>query len=336
MRFILSFFSYLFIAVAVGVCLLSFLCWRDFNAAGPLHEDKPFVVAKGQGVSQIARNLENQGMISNALVFRVISRISGKDSDLHAGEYMIRARESMSGIMARMGQGDIYYHSLTVPEGLTSWQIVQLLRHKIGGFGVDNADDIEIPPEGALLPETYHYTRGESVEDILARMRKAMSETIGTLWEGRDKNSPILSQAEAIILASIVEKETGVAGERADVAAVFMNRLKIGMPLQTDPTVIYAITKGKIEDNGKGPLGRRLLRKDLQFESPYNTYKNPGLPPGPIANPGRASIMAVLHPAHHDYLYFVADGSGGHVFAKSLEEHNENAAKWRKIRKNQK
>ena len=160
-----------------------------------------------------------------------------------------------------------------------------------------------------------------------------MTRAIEELWPQRDKDLPFKTKEEAIILASIVEKETGVAKERKKVAGVFINRLRIGMALQTDPTVIYAITRGKHEDGGKGPLGRRLLKKDLQIDDRYNTYKYPGLPPGPIANPGRASIEAVLNPAEHGYFYFVADGSGGHAFGKTLADHNANVAKWRKFRR---
>ena len=163
-------------------------------------------------------------------------------------------------------------------------------------------------------------------------MQAAMAKTIDELWENRSDNLPIKTKEEAIILASIIEKETGVGAERKKVAGVFINRLRKNMMLQTDPTVIYALTKGKIQEEGKGPLGRRLLRKDLKVNSPYNTYKNTGLPPGPIANPGRAAIEAALNPETHDYIFFVADGTGGHAFGKNLKEHNANVAKWRKIR----
>ena len=186
-----------------------------------------------------------------------------------------------------------------------------------------------------MLPETYLYMRGESREERIAMMQAAMEETLDALWRNRAKDLPEISKGEAVILASIVEKETAVDSERKRIAGVFWNRLKRGMRLQTDPTVIYAITEGKIQDEGQGPLGRRLLKKDLDVESPYNTYKYPGLPPGPIANPGRASLEAVLNPEKNDFLYFVADGAGGHVFSKTLEEHNQNVAKWRKIRKQQ-
>ena len=187
----------------------------------------------------------------------------------------------------------------------------------------------------SLLPETYNFTRGETRQDLLIKMQQAMSETLDALWQARTDAAPVLSRGEIVILASIVEKETAVPDERRRIAGVFINRLNKGIPLQTDPTVIYAITGGKIRNEGQGPLGRRLLSKDLKFESPYNTYKYPGLPPGPIANPGRAALAAVLDPEKNEYYYFVANGSGGHVFSKTLEEHNRNAANWRKIRKQQ-
>jgi len=178
------------------------------------------------------------------------------------------------------------------------------------------------------------FTTGETRQDKINQMQKAMTETIDALWEKRNPNLPFKTKDEALILASIIEKETSVADERKKVAGVFVNRLRKNMLLQTDPTVIYAITKGKIQEEGKGPLGRRLLRKDLKIDSPYNTYKYAGLPPGPIANPGRAAIEAALNPARHDYIFFVADGTGGHAFGKTLKEHNQNVQKWRAIRKN--
>jgi UPF0755 protein len=171
---------------------------------------------------------------------------------------------------------------------------------------------------------------------VINRMQASMTKTIDELWEQRSSTLPFTTKEEAIVLASIVEKETGHPEERERVAGVFINRLRKGMALQTDPTVIYAITKGEHKNEGKGPLGRRLLLKDLEIDSPYNTYKNPGLPPGPIANPGRASIKATLNPEEHDYIYFVADGTGGHIFSRTLDEHNRNVREWRKIRREQK
>jgi UPF0755 protein len=189
-----------------------------------------------------------------------------------------------------------------------------------------------IPEEGSLLPETYHYMKTDTRQNVIEQMQAAMKKAQDDLWPTRVPDLPVVNMSEVMVLASIVEKETGVPDERRKVAGVFINRLKRGMPLQSDPTAIYALTKGEIKDDGMGPLGRRLLRKDLEIDSPYNTYKYPGLPPGPICNPGRESIAAVLNPETHNYVYFVADGTGGHVFAETLAEHESNVAKWRKIR----
>ena len=327
-------FSLLISLVMLGVVLGAgaFLYgYQQYSAKGPLTQEMFFVVEKGQGVSTIADNLEKQNVISNALIFKAATRIGNKHTGLKAGEYQFMAGISMKDVMDKLEAGDIYRRQFTIPEGLTSWQVVQILN------GIEDLEgDIKvIPPEGSLLPETYQYRLGDTRAEKIKQMQDAMNEAVEEAWEKRPEDAPLLSKAEAIILASIIEKETGKPEERGEVAGVFHNRLVNGMPLQTDPTVIYAITKGKIQDKGMGPLGRRLLRKDLNFESPYNTYKYAGLPPGPIANPGKASIEAAINPDQHDYLDFVADGTGGHVFSKTLDEHNKNAAKWRQIRKSQ-
>ncbi len=219
-----------------------------------------------------------------------------------------------------MVSGKTVARRLTLPEGLTSFEVVALVQKAEGLEGEVQA----VPPEGTLLPETYHYARGETRAEVVARMGRALDQVLDELWPERAPGLPISSPEQAVVLASIVEKETAVADERPLVASVFVNRLKKGMRLQSDPTVVYGLT------GGKGPLGRALTRKDLQTPSPYNTYLADGLPPGPIANPGRASIEAVLNPAKTEYLYFVADGDGGHRFAKTLAEHNRNVAQWRK------
>ena len=233
--------------------------------------------------------------------------------------------------MTKIHDGDVVERRFTIPEGLTSFEIDTIIS-KIKDIEKTRTD---IPAEGALLPGTYNYKLTETNADVLTRMELAMTQTIDELWETRAGNLPFKTKQEALTLASIVEKETGVAEERKRVAGVFINRLRQNIALQTDPTVIYALTKGQPKNEGKGPLGRRLLSKDLEIDSPYNTYKYPGLPPGPIANPGRASIEAVLQPEEHNFIYFVADGSGGHIFAATLDEHNKNVAEWRKIRKSQ-
>jgi UPF0755 protein len=221
--------------------------------------------------------------------------------------------------------GKPFTRRLTLPEGLTSAEAVVL----INGAEALDGDAGETPVEGSLLPETYHYVRGDLRTELVRRMQRSLDETIDELWPRRAEDLPLADKREAIILASIVEKETGIPEERPRVASVFVNRLRAGMRLQSDPTVAYGIS------GGSGPLGRALTRQDLQTPSPYNTYLNDGLPPGPISNPGRAAIEAVLNPADTKFLYFVASGNGGHAFAKTLEEHNRNVEQWRKLRQEQ-
>ena len=221
--------------------------------------------------------------------------------------------------MEKLVAGKTVVHRLTVTEGMTSAEVVAALN-----AAPDLAGEIlKVPEEGSLLPETYHYALGDNRAVLIERMQRAMARLVDELWEARDPALALDDAQQAVVLASVVEKETALADEMPVVAGVFHNRLRQGMRLQADPTVIYALT------GGKKPLGRALRRADLWVESPYNTYRNKGLPPGPIANPGRAALAAVLHPAETDALYFVADGSGGHAFAKTLDEHNRNVARWR-------
>lgn len=229
----------------------------------------------------------------------------------------------MREVMDKLERGDTLVRRLTVPEGLTSREVAALLEQAEGLVG----SMTEVPEEGSLLPETYHYSHGDSREGLIARMSEALDETLEALWRSRAGDLPLASPREALILASIVEKETGVPQERPLVASVFVNRLRKGMRLQSDPTVAYGLTLG-----GQ-PLDRPLTKKDLAQSTPYNTYLIQGLPPGPIASAGKAALEAVLAPADTELLYFVADGSGGHAFARSLEEHNRNVASWRRIQK---
>jgi UPF0755 protein len=315
------------IAFTIGLWTLS----HDFHTPSNTTGSELFTVKRGMGLSTIGDALETNGLISNALTFKIGAFVIGAQRDLKAGEYDIPAGASIKSIIKQLRQGDIVLRQYTLREGLTSYEITRRLNTVEGMTG----DIKAIPPEGSLLPNTYSYELNDSRADHIIRMKNGMTAMMNELWQDRADNLPITTKKEALILASIIEKETGKPGEHARVAGVFINRLRIGMPLQTDPTVIYAITKGKHKNEGKGPLGRRLLRKDLEYKSPYNTYLNAGLPPGPIANPGRAALEAALNPESHDYLYFVADGTGGHVFGKTLAEHNRNAAKWRKIRRAQ-
>lgn len=327
---------FLLFSLLVFALILIFGGWMVYainvaHSPGPLPQASIILIERGKGVSAIAQTLEDTNVISSALVFKVVSKLDTDKRPLKAGEYEFAAHISLSDAMKMMRDGKVYDRKVTFPEGMTSWQIIQSLQNLTDMAGTVT----DIPPDGALLPETYHYIKNDDRQKVIGQMKDAMAKTITELWPARAEGLPFTTQEEAMTLASIVEKETGVAAERPKIAGVFINRLKKGIPLQSDPTVIYAITKGQIQTGGQGPLGRRLLSKDLETESPYNTYLNPGLPPSPIANPGRASIEAVLHPEENDFLYFVADGSGGHVFARTLEEHNANVAHWRKIRKSQ-
>lgn len=279
-------------------------------------------------MSFVAFRLEDEGVISCRGLFTLGVRLADKQGELKAGEYLIRAGASQRHIMDMLVSGKTYQRKITVPEGLTSFQIVRLLKDEPALSGVIE----QVPPEGSLLPETYSYHRGEDRNGIIVRMQDAMEEALDELWEGRSENLPFDTPQEAVVLASIVEKEAGVKAERSRIAGVFVNRLRKGMPLQSDPTVIYAITEGEHQDEGSGPLGRRLTLKDLETDSPYNTYKYAGLPPQPIANPGKESLEAALRPQSHGYYYFVADGTGGHAFSATLKQHNQSVMKWRQIR----
>ncbi len=301
--------------------LLAYFIIDRFERPGPLTADTVILIPQGSGVDAIARQLHEAGAIEDPLVFRLGVRLLRAGRELRAGEYLFPVALSNRDVIDLLRSGQTVVRRLTLAEGLTSQEIVALLEQ---AEALEGAVD-SVPPEGSLLPETYHYARGDDRGELVARMGRARDELLSELWPRRAPNLPVATPEEAVVLASIVEKETGIAGERPQVASVFVNRLRKGMRLQSDPTVVYGLT------GGTGPLGRALTRKDLQAPSPYNTYLNPGLPPGPIANPGRAALEAVLNPAQTPFLYFVADGSGGHAFAKTLAEHNRNVAKWRKL-----
>ncbi len=290
------------------------------DALGPLSEARAVVIPKGVGGEGIARRLAEAGVIADPMLFRLAARLVGRQSPLKAGEYEFPAKISALDAMHLMQSGRTVARRLTVPEGLTVRQVLALLAATEGLDG----PVARVPAEGTLLPETYHFSYGDSRQGTIERMGAAMREALAQSWAGRSAPPVIKTPEEALTLASIVEKETGVAAERPRVAAVFLNRLKAGMKLQSDPTVIYGVSRGE------GALGRALTRADLDADSPFNTYTRAGLPPAPIANPGRAALAAVLNPAVSNEFYFVADGSGGHVFARTLDEHNRNVARWRK------
>lgn len=318
-------------SLTLFVVVMSFAFWwasDQFTGRGPLTETTVVTIEKGSSLQGIANTLRDEGAINNPYIFVFGARVSDAQSKLKAGEYEIAAGASPREIMMKLYNGDVVPRRVTLREGLTSYEIVEALKSVEDLSG----DVTAVPAEGSLLPQTYDYKKGESRNDVIARMSADMKKAIDELWQQRSADLPFSTPEQAIILASIIEKETGVPDERRKVAGVFINRLRQGIALQTDPTVIYGITKGKHKNDGQGPLGRRLLTKDLEADTPYNTYIHAGLPPGPIANPGRASIAAALNPETHNFIYFVADGTGGHMFAATLEEHNANVEKWRKIR----
>lgn len=291
-----------------------------YRMPGPSTRNVTVLVQKGMPLKAIAAEFEERGLIDRPLVFMILAKVTENRRYLKAGEYAFPPDISIRDILAKMRGGDVVIRKVTLPEGITTYQALELIRQADGLVG-------EVPgdiAEGALLPETYHFTYGDTRAEVVQRIQKRMKETIDALWPTRQPDLPFTTIEQALTLASIVEKETGVPEERKRVAAVFINRLRKGIPLQSDPTVIYAIAGGGYD------LGRLLTRKDLQYASPFNTYYAVGLPPHPIANPGKASIEAVLQPMETDEYYFVATGDGGHRFARTLQEHNNNVIQYRK------
>lgn len=294
----------------------------QFERAGALEQARPVTIARGTDLGGIADLLQRSGAISSKWLFIAGVWFSGEQGNLKAGEYLVPAHASMSEIMESMVAGRGILYSITIPEGLTSNQVVNLLREDDVLVGEIN----EVPPEGSLLPETYKFSRGDTRQNVINRMRRDRDRIVTDVWNRRAKDLPVSNVEELVVLASVVEKETSLADERSRVAAVFINRLRLNMRLQSDPTVIYALFGGE----GK-PSGFTLSRADLDKPSPFNTYTSDGLPPSPIANPGRASLEAVANPSRTRDLFFVADGTGGHAFAESYEEHLRNVARWREI-----
>ena len=288
---------------------------------GRADRDVSVVIPPGSSLKAAAATLEEAGAIESASAFLNYARVFGSDAPIRPGEYEIKKGMSAGDVLGLLQAGKTLQRFVTVVPGMPSIVVQERLQAAPFLTG-----DVEVPAEGSVLPDSYAYTRGEKRSAVLKRMQQAMSRTLAELRANRSANTVARTPEEAIILAGIVEKETGKPSERRTVAGVYSNRLKTGMRLQADPTVIYPVTKGK-------PLGRRILRSELTADNGYNTYARAGLPIGPITNPGKAAIEAVLNPAPTRYLYFVADGTGGHVFAETLAEHNANVAKWYAIRR---
>jgi len=289
--------------------------------SGGADRDVTVVVPPGSSLKAAARALEEQGAIDSASGFLRYAKVFGSSEPIKPGEYEIKAGMDNGDVLALLQSGKTKQRFVIIPEGMPSVIVADRLMaadNLIGG--------VSVPAEGSVLPDAYSYTRGEKRSAVLRRMQDAMTKTLAQAWADRKPTTVARSPEEAIILASIVEKETGKASERRAVAGVYSNRVRLGMKLQADPTVIYPVTKGR-------PLGRRILKSELTADNGYNTYAKAGLPAGPIANPGKASIEAVLNPAPTHALYFVADGTGGHVFADTLEQHNANVQKWYALRR---
>jgi len=312
------------LAALIGVALLAAAVayWLLWASAGPKPGPHTIVVEQGASLGAVAGQLESAGAIpGNATSFRAMARLFGSGDPIQAGEFRIPQGTSGAGVLDLLQHGQPVQRLVTIPEGMPS----VLVRERLMATEFLTGS-VEVPEEGSVLPDSYSYQRGESRAAVMKRMQEAMTRTLDALWEKRRADLPISSKREAVILASVVEKETGKPSERRMVAGVYTNRLRLGMPLQADPTVIYPVTKGR-------PLGRRILRSELQADNGYNTYARSGLPAGPIANPGRESIAAVLDPETTQALYFVADGTGGHIFANTLAEHNANVQRWYAIRR---
>ncbi|WP_099866466.1 endolytic transglycosylase MltG [Pararhizobium haloflavum] len=323
MNFVMS----LVVICVLGAGAILYFGKLEYDSPGPLAQNTTFEVREGAGLIEIANSLERRNIVSDARIFRYGTEAVIGDDTLKHGEYEIRANASMREIMDLFRSGQGIQYAVTVPEGLTVHQIFERLAEHEQLTG-DLPETM--PAEGSLMPNTYNFRRGTTRQEVLDQMAAAQQEAIDQVWERRDEGLPIETKEEFVTLASIVEKETGLADERPRVAAVFINRLREGMRLQSDPTIIYGMFGGE----GR-PADRPIYRSDIDTPTDYNTYTIDGLPPGPIANPGRAALEAVANPSETDDLYFVADGTGGHAFARTLDEHNENVARWRRIRAEQ-
>ena len=316
--------AFVLVALAAGVAL--FVGKQRFEAVGPLPADRIVNIPRGSGMRDIADILSREDVIDQSWLFIGGVLVLKAREDLKAGEYEFKAHSSMRDVVATIVEGKVVAHQVSLAEGLTSQQMVaRLLQDDI------LAGDIkEIPREGSLLPDTYNFARGITREQMIQRMQQAQQRLLREVWDHRSPDLPLKTPEQLVVLASLVEKETGKPDERSRVAAVFVNRLKQKMRLQSDPTIIYGLV------GGKGTLGRPIMKSEIEQPTPYNTYVIDGLPPGPIANPGRASLEAAANPARTRELYFVADGTGGHVFAETYEQHQRNVTRLRSIESDQK
>ena len=277
------------------------------------------ILPRGSSVAEIARDLKAAGVIGSREIFLLAAKLGGAGRSLKAGEYEFRSGQSMAQVLSDIEQGKVVKHFVAVPEGWTSDMAVDAVRAEPVLTGT-----VEAPPEGSILPDSYQVERGEDRAEVVRKMQAARDKLLAELWAARAPDLPLQTPEQAVILASLVEKETGIPAERPRIAAVFENRLRAGIKLESDPTIIYGITKGR-------PLGRGITMKELVADTPYNSYRIAGLPPTAIANPGRAALAAVLNPPKSDELFFVADGTGGHVFASTFAQHQANVARWRAI-----
>lgn len=316
----------LFVVALLVVVVAGYAGWtlyQSFDAPGPSTRETRILISRGETPASVAERLERENVIEEALTFRILARVEGKGGKIRAGEFLAPPLASVRDILTLVTEGPTIARRLTVPEGATTVEALAIIAGAEGLVG-DMPTNV---PEGALLPETYHYALNDTRESVVNRMMRAMQDVVSEALATMPEDHPVDGPLELVTLASIIEKETGVSGERARVSGVFVNRLNKGMLLQSDPTTIYAITRGERR------LGRGLTRSDLRLDDPYNTYTTGGLPPGPIANPGKAAIMAAAQPMETNDLFFVADGAGGHAFATSLAGHNRNVRKWRAIQR---
>jgi UPF0755 protein len=314
--------------IVIFLVIASAVYWakNQYQNEGPLKSDISFEVKKGDRFRNVSADLAKQGIISNPVIFNVWARYAKQDENLKFGNYLISSKSSMSEVLALITSGKAINEQITFPEGFTSYQIVERLKSNMELEGEVGP----FPAEGSLAPNTYSYQKGDTRRNILKKMQEMQKDIINEAWISRSNDLPFSNKKEAIIIASIIEKETSRNNELKLVSGVIMNRLKAGIPLGMDSTIVYEFTKGNPKNM------RSIKQSDIKKDSKFNTRKYPGLPPSAIGNPGKLAIEAALNPEKTDFFYFVADGTGGHAFSKTLKEHNINVAKWRKIEKNKK